>query len=329
MRDKILKILLDNKDEFISGESMSERLEVTRAAVWKHIKTLQSEGFKIESVSRKGYRLVGLPDKLERVTLLHGMETKALGRTVEIHEFIDSTNSRAKELALLGYPEGTLVVAEEQLKGRGRMGRSWISPAGKGIWMSLLLRPKIPPSSAPIITSLAALAVKRALEEVAALKASIKWPNDIILQNKKVCGILTEIHADIDIIHYVILGIGINANLDKEDFPKELLDSATSISIVLGRKVDRTELVQAIMKHMEDIYTDYIKKGDIGSILDECRKCSATLGRTVKVIGRDREFSGKAVDLDEDGALLVLKEDGEMEKVLSGDVSVRGIGGYV
>lgn len=329
MRNKILEILLDNKDNFISGESISERLNVTRAAVWKHIKTLQSEGFKIESVSRKGYRLVGIPDKLERVTLLHGMKTKVLGRTVEICESIDSTNSRAKELALLGYPEGTLVIAEEQLEGRGRLGRSWVSPAGKGIWMSLLLRPEIPPSAAPIITTLAALAVKRALEETSGLEVSIKWPNDIIIQNKKVCGILTEIHADIDIIHYVIVGIGINVNIEEKDFPEELLSSATSILIALGRKLDRIQLIQSIMKHMEDIYIDYIKTSDIGPILDECRKCSATLGRTVKVIGRGMEFSGKAVDLDEDGALLVLKDDGKLEKVLSGDVSVRGIAGYV
>lgn len=329
MRDRILKILLDNKDNFVSGEAISEHLNVTRAAVWKHIKSLQAEGFKIESISRKGYRLIGIPDKLEMVTLLHGMETKTLGRTIEIHESIDSTNSRAKELALLGYPDGTLVIAEEQVKGRGRMGRSWVSPAGKGIWMSLLLRPEMPPNSAPIITTLAALAVKRALEETTGLVVSIKWPNDIIIQNKKICGILTEIHADIDVIHYVIVGIGINANIEKDDFPEELLDSATSILIALGRKVDRVQLIQAIMKHMEEIYTDYIKSRDMGPILEECRKCSATLGRVVKVVGRNMEFSGKAIDLDEDGALLVLKEDGKVEKVLSGDVSVRGIGGYV
>jgi len=321
MRDEVLRVLLDNFGNFISGEAISQSLNVTRAAVWKHIK--------VESVSRKGYKLVGIPNRLEEVTLLHGMNTNVMGRTLEIHQSVDSTNNRARELALSGYPDGTLVIAEEQLKGRGRMGREWISPSGKGIWMSLLLRPKIPPKEAHIITAMAAVAVKRALTETTGLSVGIKWPNDIIIRNKKVCGILTEIHADMDIIHYVIIGIGINANIEKDEFPKEIANSATSILIELGAEVDRRQVIQRIIKEMEIIYGAYMESYDFKPIIDECRKSSVTLGRRVKVLGRDIEFEGKAVDLADDGALLVLKDDGDMEKVFSGDVSVRGIQGYV
>jgi len=329
MRDEILKILLDDMDNFISGEAISKKLNVTRAAIWKHIKALQEEGFIIESISRKGYRLVKLPNKLEEITLLHGMRTRRMGRVLEIHQSIDSTNIRCRELAISDYPEGTLVIAEEQLKGRGRMGRTWLSPPEKGIWMSLLLRPKMHPKDAPVLTTIAALAVKRAIVEITGLMVKIKWPNDIIIQNKKVCGILTEIHADLDIIHYVIIGIGINVNMEEAELPEDIAHTATSILIEMGNKVDRRLLIQKIMKEIEDIYDAYIENHDLNPILDECRSCSATIGSRVKVVGIDREFEGKAIDLADDGALLVLKDNGKIEKVFSGDVSVRGLEGYV
>ncbi len=329
MRDKILKILMDNQKEFLSGEEISIALGITRAAVWKHIKSLKQDGFEIESRSRLGYRLIAIPEVLDEVTLMQSMRTKIIGKNIEVHNTIDSTNNRAKELALEGAPEGTLVIAETQLEGRGRLGRNWISPIGKGIWMSLILRPNIPPEKAPGITTLAAVAIRRALSCVTGLNIGIKWPNDIIIDGKKVCGILTEMHGDMDTIHYLVVGMGINANLESDDFPSELIPTATSLRIVMNQSVDRRKIIALVMGEMEDIYLKYLEDNDFQSILHECKEYSVTLNRKVKVIGRDTVFEGYAIDLDVDGSLLVKRYDGSISKVMSGDVSVRGGEGYV
>lgn len=329
MRNKVLKALLDNKGSFISGETISSSMGITRAAIWKHIKSLQHEGFIIETKPRLGYRLVRIPDILDRTALLESIDTIIMGRNLEIYDIIDSTNNRARELALADAPEGTLIVAETQLKGRGRLGRSWISPKGKGIWMSLVLRPDIPPDKAPGITTLVAVAIRRVLNQLTGLDIGIKWPNDIIVNGRKVCGILTEMHGDMDKIYYIVVGIGINANLEESDFPAELTKTATSLYISTGQTVDRRSVIVQIMKEIENIYYQYIKYGNFEAILDECRRYSVTLNKPVIVIGRDEEFEGFAINFDTDGSLLVKKQDGTITKVISGDVSVRGREGYV
>ena len=329
MRDRILKVLIENNDKFLSGQAISSSLGITRSAVWKHIKSLQQDGFEIESRSGLGYRLIALPEELDQVTLVETMNTRIIGKNIEIHQVIDSTNNRARELALEGADEGTLVIAEAQAKGRGRMGRSWISPRGKGIWMSLILRPDLPPDQAPRITAIIAVAVRNALNKATGLETGIKWPNDIIIDGKKVCGILTEMHADIDRIYYVVVGIGINANMTQKDFPTEISSTAASLRIALNSSVDRRQIIALVMDEVEDIYFKYLINRDFQQILDQCRQHSVTLNRPVKVIGRDKAFEGYALDFDEDGSLLVKKKDGEITKVMSGDVSVRGAQGYV
>lgn len=329
MRDKILKVLVDNRDEFLSGEAISSYLGITRSAVWKHIKSLQQDGFEIESRPGLGYRLLALPEELDLISLNEIMKTQIMGKSIELHQVIDSTNNRARELALEGADEGTLIIAETQLEGRGRLSRSWISPRGKGIWMSLILKPDLSPDQAPHITAIAAVAIRKALNRATGLVIGIKWPNDIIIDGKKVCGILTEMHADIDRIYYVVVGIGINVNMTQEDFPVELSSTATSLRIALGRNLDRRQLIALIMEEIEEIYYTYLENRDFKQILDLCRQYSVTLNRPVKVIGRDTSFEGFAVDFDEDGSLLVKKDDGNIIKVMSGDVSVRGEGGYV
>lgn len=329
MRDKILKVLVDNRDEFLSGEAISSYLGITRSAVWKHIKSLQQDGFEIESRPGLGYRLLALPEELDLISLNEIMKTQIMGKSIELHQVIDSTNNRARELALEGADEGTLIIAKTQLEGRGRLSRSWISPRGKGIWMSLILKPDLSPDQAPHITAIAAVAIRKALNRATGLDIGIKWPNDIIIDGKKVCGILTEMHADIDRIYYVVVGIGINVNMTQEDLPVELSSTATSLRIALGRNLDRRQLIALIMEEIEEIYYTYLENRDFKQILDLCRQYSVTLNRPVKVIGRDTSFEGFAVDFDEDGSLLVKKEDGNIIKVMSGDVSVRGEGGYV
>ena len=262
MRDRILKVLIENNDKFLSGQAISSSLGITRSAVWKHIKSLQQDGFEIESRSGLGYRLIALPEELDQVTLVETMNTRIIGKNIEIHQVIDSTNNRARELALEGADEGTLVIAEAQAKGRGRMGRRWISPRGKGIWMSLILRPDLPPDQAPRITAIIAVAVRNALNKATGLETGIKWPNDIIIDGKKVCGILTEMHADIDRIYYVVVGIGINANMTQKDFPTEISSTAASLRIALNSSVDRRQIIVLVMDEVEDIYFKYLINRD-------------------------------------------------------------------
>jgi len=329
MRDKILEILMNNSNDFLSGEVISTQLGITRAAVWKHIKSLQGEGFEIESKSRLGYRLMAIPESLDQVTLREAIKTKVMGKNLEVHQTIDSTNNRARDLALEGADEGTLVISETQSMGRGRLGRDWISPKGKGIWMSLILKPDLPPDQAPRITAIVAVALRKALNKATGLDVGIKWPNDIIINAKKVCGILTEIQADIDRIHYLVVGIGINVNMLADDFPPEIASTATSLRIAMNAWLDRRWIIALVMEEIEDIYLKYTKNKDFRRLLDQYREYSVTLNKSVRVIGRDMNFEGFALDFDTDGSLLVKREDGSITKVLSGDVSVRGEDGYV
>lgn len=329
MRQNILKMLIDNMGEFISGEDMSDILGVTRAAIWKHIEILRQDGYVIESVPRKGYKLVEIPDTIDEYVIKGGLSTKLLGTEILSFDVVDSTNAVAKEKAIAGCREGTIIIADKQTGGRGRMGRDWVSPSGKGVWMSIVLRPSIVPTKAPLITSMAAVAVMKAIQRVTDLNVSIKWPNDILIDGKKVCGILTEMQGDMDIIHYVVVGIGINVNLEETDFPKELRDKATSLKMELGVNVRRVDIIQVLLKELEDIYLDYINKGNSNAIITFVKENSATVGNRICVIGVDTSIEGRAIDIDDNGALVVKLDDGQIRKIMSGDVSVRGVKGYV
>lgn len=326
MKDKILKIL-KNSDEFISGEKLSHEFNMTRSGIWKYINMLKEQGYQIESIPRRGYRIISSPDILTLQEIEEDLNTEFIGRNVHYYDSIESTNDRAKELALES-SEGTVIISEEQTKGKGRLGREWISPKKKGIWMSLILKPSVAPLKLGSITLLGAAAVHNGLEEMG-IESKIKWPNDILLEDKKISGILTEISAELNMINYLIMGIGINVNLDKEDFPKDIQIKATSIKIYNNKEIDRKKLLANILNEFERLYIPFKDSGDMVGAIDICRKNSATIGREIVVSrGKDRR-KGKALDINDEGELVVQFADGEIENVFAGEVSLRGIDGYI
>ena len=327
MKEEILRLLKDSKGEFISGEKISERFGVSRAALWKYINALKEEGYEIESVPRRGYRIVSSPDILTYEEVKGYLKTRFMGRDICYFDTIDSTNIKAKELAMCK-AEGTVVISEEQTLGRGRMGRNWISPKGKGIWMSLILKPKIGPMKVAKITQIGAAAVNLALNDLG-IQSFVKWPNDIVINGKKVCGILTEMSCELNMINYVVMGIGINVNLDKEDFQDEVSKVGTSLKVETGKFVDRKKLLGVFLNRFEELYIPFVEEDNFKDTLNVCRENSILIGKEVKIIRGDEEKKGKVLDIDEEGELVVSYEDGRIENVLSGEVSVRGIYGYV
>lgn len=322
MRKAVLNLLRSNEEGYLSGEEISRRLAVSRTAIWKHIQALKEEGYQIESHARQGYRLCSAPDLLLEAEICSRLQTETFGKRGIVHlETVDSTNNIAKQIAAKGCPEGTIVVAEEQQLGRGRLARGWFSPYGKGVWFSLILRPPFAPQDAPKCTLLAAVAVTRALRRTTGLECKIKWPNDILWQNKKLVGILTEMSAEMDAINYVVIGMGINVNIHEGDFPPELKDIAVSLAQAAGVEFSRVAVLQAVLEELEILYKEALDSG-FAPVLDAWRSLSATLGQDVRVIGLKSEFEGVAKDIDEDGALLVESADG-LKRVLAGDVSIR------
>ncbi len=325
LRSKLLKLLKENKGEYISGQKLSDQLNVSRTAIWKHINELKNEGYQIEAHHKLGYMLVSEPDLLIYEEVSPYLTTNFIGKNY-IHKLvIDSTNNFAKEMASK-VPDGTVIIAEEQTAGRGRLGRSWISQKGCGIWMSIILKPNIQPQEALNLTQVAAISVVKAIEEVFHVESKIKWPNDIILNNKKVCGILTEMSSEIDKINYVIIGIGVNVNCD--NFPEELKGKATSLYLETNSKVDRKKLTASILNNLEFYYNAYLQKG-FEYIRPICIEKSITIGRQIKVIANEGEIEGKAVTIDNNGSLVVETKEGKRLSIMSGDVSVRGLLDYV
>ncbi|MBP2645130.1 MAG: birA [Firmicutes bacterium] len=312
MRSEIVEMFRKQPGEYLSGEEISRRLTVSRTAIWKHMQALKSEGYDIEAHPRLGYRLRQTPDLMLPGEIEACLTTSFLGRNIHYRAaFPVSTNDIAKQLAEAGCPEGQIVVAETQAGGRGRLTRNWFSPYAKGIWFSLVLRPNFRLQDAPKCTLLAAVAVNKAIKKVAGIDSG----------DKKLVGILTEMSAQIDGINYVVIGIGINVNIEKEEFPSELKESATSLLIAAGHPISRLELLQEVLAEIEKLYNDTKSKG-FAQILDEWRIQSLTLGHIVDVFGLGHEFSGRAIDIDADGALLV-DTGAAIEKVMAGDVSIR------
>lgn len=333
MKEKILRVLREAEGNFVSGQRLCESLGVSRQAVWKNISQLKETGYEIESVSKKGYRLIRVPDRLYGPGIESRLSAKCYCKKVECHDCIDSTNVRAKQLAEVGEPEGTLVVADEQTAGKGRRGRSWASETGVGIWMSLILRPRIKPSQASGITLVAALAVAKGIQTVCKVPSLIKWPNDIVVNRKKVCGILTEMSSELDYIHYAVVGIGINANT--QQFLTELQEKATSIYLESGERVDRQALIAAIMDAFTGYYQKYLETRDLSLLQEEYNQMLVNRDKEVQIFyGMEEEADptktekGIARGIDREGALLVETGRG-VRSVVSGEVSVRGIYGYV
>lgn len=321
MRSQILNLLKQAGDNFLSGEYLAETLNVSRTAIWKHIKALRDSGYDIESVPRNGYRLLYSPDLLSAEEVKNSLSTKVLGSDIKYFTTTDSTNNQAKKLALSGAVDGTIVISEEQGGGRGRLSRSFFCPKYKGIWFSVILRPDFLPQEAPKCTLLAAVAVTKAIYDVTGVKVGIKWPNDILYNGKKLVGILTEMSAEMERINYIVIGIGIDVNISVEEMPEDIRDIATSLSQITGKEVSRLKLLNKLLYHLEQLYI-MAQKQNFAPILDEWRKYSITLNQEIKVISGNNVTYGKAVDIDDDGALLV-KINGQIKRVLAGDVSIR------
>ena len=315
--------LLRRQEGFLSGEDIGRELSITRAAVWKGIKKLREEGYEIEAVTNRGYRLTNPETMYNKRELEQGLKTKTMGQSIYFYEETDTTNNRARELALEGASEGTLVVAEKQTAGRGRRGKVWESPLGTGIWMSLVLRPQIAPTEASVLTLLCGLATAEAIEAETGLSAGIKWPNDILINGKKAVGILTEMDCEMSEVHFVIPGIGINVNT--ASFPPEIAEIATSLYLECGKTVSRRRLVHRVLERLEEHYETFLRTGSFAAMLEDYRKHCITLGKEVHVLGRE-PFFAEALDITPEGELLVRRADnGKEEVVFSGEVSIRGV----
>lgn len=326
MKDKILSILR-GAEGFVSGQELCEQLNVSRTAVWKAIGRLKEEGYKIQAVRNKGYSLDGIPDLLTEQEINEKLETKWAARTIESYDRLTSTNVRARELGEAGGVHGLLVTADLQTAGKGRFGRSWVNDSGTNIAMSLLLRPEISPSSASMLTLAAALSVVAGIKEETGVETGIKWPNDIVADGRKVCGILTEMSSDMDGIRYVVVGIGINVN--NREFPEELNHSAISLYRLAGRVFYRGSLAASVMKWFEYYYEIFMKTQNLTGLMNEYNEKLVNVNRGVRVHGLKESYTGIALGINKEGELLVETDDGKVKKVSSGEVSVRGIYEYI
>jgi BirA family biotin operon repressor/biotin-[acetyl-CoA-carboxylase] ligase len=318
--EKILNVLRHNKDSYVSGEELCKIADISRAAIWKHIEKLREEGYDIEALPHLGYKLVAIPDFLIPSEIKWKLKTKVFGRNVISYRKVDSTNIVAYELAEKGMKEGAIILADEQVKGKGRHGRHWSSPSKGGIYMSCILRPSIAPNEISRITLLAAIAVAQAIRDVTSLEVTIKWPNDIMMNGKKLCGILTEMKAEQDSVDFVVLGIGINVNVPVKQLPK----GAASIKEELHRRggkinLSRVELTKRVLERLEEYY-NLMKSEGFEPIIDIWKDLSVMIGSRVKVVLPGKTFEGLAHDINPDGALVVRTESGVLEKISSGDV---------
>ncbi len=325
MKGRILKCLRET-DDYVSGQQLCQELKVSRTAVWKVMNQLKEEGYMIEAVKNRGYRLVRTPDLVTADELNSILKTSWAGKTVIYEEKLVSTNQTAKVLAEQGAGHGTLVVAERQTAGKGRRGREWHSPKGSGIWMSILLRPDIRPDKASMLTLVAAMAVYDAISS-RIQGCSIKWPNDIIIDGRKVCGILTEMSSEPDHIHYVVIGIGINVNT--EDFPEDIAGVAASMHTASGQYFKRSEMITDVLQTFEIYYDRFMETSDLSELMEEYNKRLINYGQRVYIEERGRKYDGIAEGIDREGCLLVRRDDGMVVQVISGEVSVRGVLGYV
>lgn len=320
LEEKILNILRNNRDTYVSGEDLCRHADISRAAIWKHIEKLRSEGYDIEALPHLGYKLISIPDTLIPSEIKYKLKTRLIGKEIISYQKVDSTNDVAYELAEKRVREGAVIIAEEQTKGKGRHGRHWSSPSRGGIYMSCILRPGIAPNEIARITLLAAVAVARAIREATGLEAVIKWPNDVMVGHGKVCGILTEMKAEQDSVAFVVLGMGINVNVTSRHLPK----GAASIKDELHRRgvrsaVSRVELARKVIEMLDEYYA-VLKKEGFEPIMNAWKDLSMMIGARIKVVLPNKVFEAQAHDINPDGALIVRLESGILEKVPSGDV---------
>lgn len=325
--------MLRNSGDYVSGQQLCDRFGVTRTAVWKVINQLKEEGYLIESVPHRGYRLAGGPaDILSQSEIASRLTTKWAGRTLYYYDETGSTNTDAKRLAEEGAPHGTVVAADVQTAGKGRRGRAWQTLSGTALSFTLMIRPDFPPDKASMLTLVIALSVAEAAEAVSGIRASIKWPNDIVMNRKKLCGILTEmtVTPETDEIQYVVMGVGVNVNnADPQEFLEEMRDRTTSLRIESGRQIDRAALLNEILLRFEANYEIFLKTLDLSGLRENYQSRLQGVGGEVRVLDPAGEYTGISQGISDRGELLVVRENGERVQVYAGEVSVRGLYGYV
>lgn len=319
---KILEIFRSRDGGVVSGEELSRALAVSRTAVWKHIKALKGLGYRIEAVPSRGYRLVSTPDILTPAELSAGLHVARIGTSLVCMGETDSTNTLAYRLAEEGAAEGTVVIADTQSRGKGRLGRQWESPAGVNLYCSIILRPPIMPLHAPQLTFLSAVAVAEAIERSAGLAPVIKWPNDVLVNGFKVAGMLNEMSAETERVEFLVLGIGVNINMQRDQFPADLRHPASSLAIEAGREVRRLSFARALLESLDAHYARYLAEG-YGPLRQAWLDRSAVMGRRVRVSGQQGDTRGTVEGIDEIGALLLRTADGTLERVLAGDVTIE------
>lgn len=332
MKKKIIEALIKAKGDFLSGEDISQLLGVSRTAVWKHIKQLKSEGYTIESVTNRGYRLVLTSGHYNEIAIEMALKEnhtyERFIKKVMYFDIIDSTNQQAKKMGQSGCFENTLIVSNEQTSGKGRLGRTWDSQRDHGIFMTLLLKPDISPESAPYFTMIASTAVAKAIDKITGIRTQIKWPNDIVLNGKKLCGILTELSAEINCIHYLVIGIGIN--ISQTEFEPSLKDKAIALNYnAMHTNELRLKIIQEFVECFEIYYNQFVHNMDLMDVVSYNREHSATLNKKVHLIYKDQIREAYAKDLDAFGRLIVINEAEQEEVISTGEVSVRGLNGYV
>lgn len=323
-REIVLDFLKRRHGTWVSGQLLAEQVAMTRTAVWKHIGSLRAEGYEIEALPNLGYRLLGIPDALLVPEIRDGLRTRIMGQPA-VRRFVrmDSTNMLAKEMAAAGAAEGTLVIAEEQTQGRGRLDRRWFSPAGRGIYASVILRPSIPPEETTRIALCCAVTVAEALRDTTGLPARIKWPNDVLVGGRKIAGILTEGAMEMDRVDYLVVGFGVNVNTRPEEFPGELRGTATSVLGETGRPFSRVVILQGILASLDELYHAFRTAGFDG-ILARWKELTDMMGRAVTVRTAGATYTGTVVDCDRYGALVLRDEQGRDVRIYSGDVTVPG-----
>lgn len=321
LRKKLLDAFTEHDGEYLSGQYLADLIGCSRTAVWKHIEDLRHEGFELEGVRRKGYRIIKAPDHVSANEIRLGLKTTVIGTQIHYHETVDSTQKIAQRLGFENAPEGTVVIAEEQVGGRGRLNRVWHSPKSTGVWMSIILRPNLPIPKTPQLTLLTAVAIVQAIDDCTGVEAHIKWPNDVLVNGKKITGILTELQAEADRVHSVIIGIGINVNQTKSDFPQELQSLATSLLIENGEPINRAELIRAVFNRMEKLYNLYLDKG-FEPIKLLWESYAISIGKTITARTFTGSISGKTLGITDDGVLKIEDRDGEIHHIYSADIEI-------
>ena len=318
-KEKILNLLRSSCSGFISGEELARTCGISRTMVWKHIKSLEREGFGIEAVPSQGYKITTMPDILRQGDIKPGLKTKVMGKAIHLLSEVASTNTLAMEMAASGTPEGTVVISETQTGGKGRLGRKWISPKGN-LYFSVVLRPNVPMHKAPLITLMGAVAVASAITRTCGLAAGIKWPNDILVSGKKVSGLLTEMSAEQDRIRHIVLGIGVDVNMEMGDLPPEVRSLTTTLAAEAGAKINRTMLLQQLLRDLESWYQKFLKND--ADILEAWKQHNLTIGNRITVSGAGEFLEGLAQGIDNEGRLIVRLDDGTIRTVAAGDVTI-------